>query len=77
MKTKPEGFWWFRKGAFDEDKFAGDLGERLAELYGRRGYIDFQVVRDTMIVNRENGKALLEYQHRRPGSTVSRGRILH
>src|SRR5512138_1500624 len=20
MKTKPEGFWWFRKGAFDEDK---------------------------------------------------------
>ena len=60
MKTKPEGFLWWRKGAFDEDQFAGDLGERLADLYGRRGYIDFQVVRDTMIVDRENGKALLE-----------------
>src|SRR5687768_13041872 len=60
MQTKPEGFWWFRKGAFDEDKFAGDLGDRLVQLYGKRGYIDFQVVRDTMIVDRENGKALLE-----------------
>lgn len=60
MKTKPEGFLWFRKGAFDEDKFAGDLGDRLPELYGKRGYIDFQIVRDTMIVDRENGKALVE-----------------
>lgn len=60
MGTKPEGFWWFRKGAFDEDKFAADLGEKLPELYGQRGYIDFQVVRDTMIVDRENGKALVE-----------------
>jgi len=60
MKTKPEGFLWFRKGAFDEDTFAGDLGDRLPALYGKRGYIDFQVVRDTMIVDRENGKALLE-----------------
>lgn len=60
MKTKPEGFWWFRKGGFDEDKYAADLGERLVDLYGRRGYIDFQIVRDTMIIDRENGKALLE-----------------
>jgi outer membrane protein insertion porin family len=60
MTTKPEGFWWFKKGAFDEDKFAGDLGDRLPELYGRRGYIDFQVVKDTMIVDRANGKALVE-----------------
>ena len=60
MKTKPEGFLWFRRGAFDEDRFAADLGERLPELYGRKGYIDFQVVRDTMIVDRENGKALVE-----------------
>jgi outer membrane protein insertion porin family len=60
LKTKPEGFLWFRKGAFDEDKFAGDLGDRLPALYGQRGYIDFQVIRDTMIVDRENGKALVE-----------------
>jgi outer membrane protein insertion porin family len=60
MKTKPEGFWWFRKGGFDEDRFAADLGERIPELYGRRGYIDFQIVHDTMLVDRENGKALIE-----------------
>jgi outer membrane protein insertion porin family len=60
MQTRPEGFLWFRKGAFDEDKFAGDLGDRLPELYGKKGYIDFQIVRDTMIVDRENGKALIE-----------------
>jgi outer membrane protein insertion porin family len=60
MKTKPEGFLWFHKGAFDEDKFAADLGDRLPELYGHKGYIDFQIVRDTMIVDRENGKALVE-----------------
>ena len=35
MKTKPEGFLWFRKGEFDEDKYAADLGERIPELYGR------------------------------------------
>jgi outer membrane protein insertion porin family len=60
MKTRPEGFLWFRKGAFDEDKFAADLGDQLPALYARHGYIDFQIVRDTMIVDRENGKALLE-----------------
>jgi outer membrane protein insertion porin family len=60
MQTKPEGFLWYHKGAFDEDKFAGDLGDRIAALYGKRGYIDFQVIRDTMIVDRENGKALIE-----------------
>ena len=60
MKTKPEGFFWWRKGEFDEDKYAGDLGERIPALYAAQGYIDFQVVRDTMIVDRENGKALVE-----------------
>ncbi len=31
MKTKPEGFLWFRNGEFDDDKFAADLAERLPE----------------------------------------------
>jgi outer membrane protein insertion porin family len=60
MKTKPEGFWWFRKGEFDEDNYAGDLGERIPELYAKNGYVDFQVTRDTLVVDRERGKALVE-----------------
>jgi hypothetical protein len=69
MHTKPEGFLWFRKGAFDEDKYAGDLGDRLPELYGRKGYIDFQIVRDTMIVDRENGRHSSRSSYRKVRST--------
>ena len=27
MEAKPEGFWWFRKGEFDDSKYAGDISE--------------------------------------------------
>ncbi len=60
MKTKPEGFLWFRNGEFDDDKFAADLAERLPEMYARLGYVDFQVIKDTIIVDRARGKALLD-----------------
>ncbi len=60
MSTKPEAFPWWRKGEFDEDKFAADLAERLPDLYARLGYVDFQVVKDTMVVDRARGKALLD-----------------
>lgn len=60
MKTRPEGFWWFRKGEFDDDNYAGDLSERLPALYAKQGFIDFRVAGDTMIIDRERGKALLE-----------------
>lgn len=60
MKIKPEGFFWFRKGEFDEDKYAGDLGEGIPTLYANRGYVDFQLDHDTLIVDREKGKALIE-----------------
>jgi outer membrane protein insertion porin family len=59
MKTRPEGFWWFRRGAFDETNYAGDLGERIPELYARRGFIDFEIEHDTMVVDRDRGKALI------------------
>lgn len=60
MKTRPEGFFFWRKGEFDEDKYAGDLAERIPELYARRGFIDFRVVRDTLLIDRERGKALVD-----------------
>lgn len=60
MKTRPEGFLWTRKGEFDEDTFAGDLGERIPALYARQGFIDFQILRDTVIIDRERGKALVD-----------------
>ncbi len=64
MLTKPEGFWWFRKGEFDEVKYAADLTDRLPKLFGGRGYIDFQVLNDTMRVNRERGKGEIQLELR-------------
>ena len=60
METKPEGFFWWRKGEFDDNKYAGDLAERIPALYASRGYIDVQVTQDTMVVDRERGKALIK-----------------
>jgi outer membrane protein insertion porin family len=59
MDTKREGFWWFRNGEFDEDRFAGDLGDRIPSLYSHLGYIDMRVVDDTLLVDPERGKGKL------------------
>lgn len=60
MKTKPEGFFWFRKGEFNEDKYVGDLGERIPELFSRLGHVEMRITRDTLIVDREKGKGLVQ-----------------
>ena len=57
--TKPEGFFWWKNGEFDQDKYAEDLAKTIPELYASHGYIDMQVVKDTLIVDREQGKALV------------------
>ena len=60
METKPEGFFWFKKGELDADKFAGDVGERIPAMYSARGYLDAQVLKDTVLVDRARGKALVD-----------------
>ena len=57
MKTRPERFWWWQKGAFDDDVYRTDLSLGLPDFYARRGYIDFTVLEDTLIVDPELGKA--------------------
>jgi outer membrane protein insertion porin family len=59
MKTRPEGFWWFRSGEYDDEELRGDLQERLPKFYGDKGYVDFQVLGDTLIVDDSTGKATL------------------
>jgi outer membrane protein insertion porin family len=60
MKTRPEGFWFFRNGEINDDEYAADLSERIPALYASRGFIDFRIAKDTLHVDREHGKALLE-----------------
>jgi len=59
MKTKPEGFFWFQRGEFSEAKLREDLDKRLPDFYGSRGFIDFRLVHDTLLVDPRNGKATL------------------
>ena len=60
MKTKPEGFLFWKRGEFDAEKYAQDVGEKVPELYGKRGFIDMQVLKDTLIVDRVKGKGMVE-----------------
>ncbi|MEO8909287.1 MAG: outer membrane protein assembly factor BamA [Gemmatimonadaceae bacterium] len=60
MDTKPEGFLWTRNGEFDDAKFASDLSEKIPQLYGTRGFIDFRILHDTLIVDRARGKGLID-----------------
>jgi outer membrane protein insertion porin family len=62
MKVGPEGFWWFQRGEYDETELDRDVRERLPAFYSSHGYIDFQVLRDTLVVNEETGKASLTLQ---------------
>jgi outer membrane protein insertion porin family len=60
MATKPEGFLWIRKGELDADKYAADVSEKIPALYAEKGFIDAQVLKDTVKVDRERGKALVD-----------------
>ncbi|MEE8551364.1 MAG: POTRA domain-containing protein, partial [Gemmatimonadota bacterium] len=56
MTVRPEGFLWWKKGEFREEDYNRDLESNLARFYGSKGYLDFQVLGDTMIVDPETGK---------------------
>jgi outer membrane protein insertion porin family len=60
METKPEGFLWTRNGELDDAKYAQDLAEKIPQLYAARGYIDFRILKDTLIVDRAKGKGLID-----------------
>ncbi len=60
MSSKPEGFWWFRDGRYDERRVDEDVRDNLPTFYGQRGLIDFQVNHDTLLANGKTGKAILQ-----------------
>ena len=59
MSTRPEGFWWFQKGEYDEDKLEQDVREKLPAWYANRGFVDFQVTGDSLAADSAGGKATL------------------
>ncbi|MFN8650942.1 MAG: outer membrane protein assembly factor BamA [Gemmatimonadales bacterium] len=59
MATKPEGFFWWQNGKYEDEKLQQDLREKLPNWYGSAGYIDFQVTSDSIEVDSTRGKAIL------------------
>ena len=70
MATKPEGFFWYQKGEYDEDKLEQDERERLPRWYADRGFVDFQVTNDSLHADSAGGKATLHV-------TVDEGQAYH
>ncbi len=60
MQVIPEGFFFWRKGEFDLEKYSKDLGDSIPKLYASRGFIDFQITKDTLVVDRSRGKGLID-----------------
>jgi outer membrane protein insertion porin family len=60
MTVKPEGFWWFRPGSFNQLDYRLDLEQSLPAAYRSRGYLDAQIVSDTLIIDPNSGKARVE-----------------
>lgn len=59
MSTRPEGFWWFQKGEYDEERLDQDIRERLPRWYADQGFVDFQVTQDSLAPDSAHGKAVL------------------
>ena len=60
MSVKPEGFWWWRSGSYDRDRFDEDLLVGLPNFYATEGYLDFRVSGDSLITDPVSGKTRLE-----------------
>ena len=59
MATRPEGFWWFQNGEYDERKVDEDVRGRLPRWYADNGFVDFQVTHDSLVPDSAGGKAIL------------------
>lgn len=62
MDTKPEGFFFWHKGELDDAKLATDITEHIPGLYADHGFIDMQVTKDTTLLDRAAGKAMVSLQ---------------
>jgi outer membrane protein insertion porin family len=60
MKTSEEGFFWFRPGELQREEYRLDLSERIPDFYAANGYIDLNVVGDTIVVDTLTGKGRIE-----------------
>jgi outer membrane protein insertion porin family len=64
MQTVEEGFFWFKPGELHQDEYRLDLTDRIPAYYGEHGYIDVEVLGDTVVVDTISGKGRIEIRVR-------------
>ncbi len=64
MSTVEEGFFWFEPGELHRDEYRADLTDRIPALYGEYGYIDLEVLGDTIVVDTLTGKGRIQVRVR-------------
>lgn len=60
MATSEEGFFWFRPGQLHQEEYRRDLAQRIPAFYGSHGYIDAEVLEDTVVVDTSTGKGRIQ-----------------
>ncbi len=70
MESKPEGFFWFRSGEYDQRKVDRDIREHLPAWYAAHGLIDMQVLHDTLLATPGSSKAVLQM-------SLDEGKVYH
>ena len=60
MSVKAEGFFWFSSGSYDRARFDQDLQVNIPSFYTGRGYLDFKVLGDSLVIDPTTGKTRLE-----------------
>ena len=60
MSVKAEGFWWWRSGLYDRERYDEDLETGLPDFYADSGFLDFTVLGDSLITDPVTGKTRLE-----------------
>ncbi len=64
MSTVEEGFFWFKPGELHRDEYRSDLTDRIPAYYGKHGYIDLEIVGDTITVDTLTGKGRIQIRVR-------------
>lgn len=64
MSTAEEGFLWFKPGELRRDEYRADLTDHIPAFYGEHGYIDLEVIGDTVVVDTLTGKGRIEIRLR-------------
>ncbi len=60
MSVRAEGFFWWSPGKYDQAQLDEDLFRNLPAMYAQKGFLDFEVLGDSLIIDPQTGKSRVE-----------------